>query len=1296
MNLKPILVSFFTFLLLININWVTNAWSAADSDQHQVKPAAVQNGIILDEASIHTVEEIFILIRNYFRLILRDPITGFRELFGFISNLLGINDVGDGVEGDFAIPGPGLGNLDYTEDEVFTPIGWINNENGVPGIYGTAKKPFGTNLGMMIDGYFFTLFAPDSGGGPGGFLFYDVSNPKEPQLIRRIYEPETRTADFREPHAFGLARINDRRIMVFQNIIGIEVWDFTDLNQLEKIAELDLPNVEGGDYFNVSWQLSFQAPYLYVASSEQGIFIVDLSDPLSPQLVDRGEGRPNPIPPNQLGGFIVGPIITFGNHMIISSMDNTDGFSSLDISDPINPVVLATVPSWSQTYYASCYDGEYMALSVRGSDALMGIFDLTDPSRFQLLDDDLPIPGQLYCAFQDDYLFQGTEEYLVKVDISDPTDPQVVGQGTLLSELVRLVDHGQVSPLGNLIFVGNDHGTGSAFMPHQANADDRPPRVKAVNPADGATNQNTLSRIALSFTDAIDFSSVNNTNFQVLTANGQAIAGTFSQQGNMVQFSPQQPLSPLSEYNIQVLPGSIQDAAGNQLTDAFQSSFSTGAGDGRLDVDIEIDHDTIAAGWVGDELRFSASLNWNSPNDNETLEISWQFGDGEQTPFSTNTSSVHSFDEPGHYQITALVRTRSNGSANGNGSDGAIKSKQISFTKTVAYQPTQIQPTQSSTLAVIGNEAFMVNSDNNTVTAVDLTTQNKLWENMVGTTPKGITRVGSEEIWVTLEGNDAIARLTLAGQLIDTIALPYGSTPNQILSAPNQAFVLVTTGSNQLLKITVNGEVNSQLSIEHPFAIAIDSNSELAYITRFISNKGMAEVYEVDCTAELTLVQTAQQAGDVTTVDGQDRARGLTNYLAGIELSPSGDEALIAAKKDNIYRGLFRDNQTLTHDTTVRAVLSGLSITPNRPDSGESASNELNYSRVMDFDNKAFTRATQFSPLGDYIFVALQGSNSVSVIDAYDFSRVFEIKTQLAPQALAIDNNSRLLVHNFMSRSLEIFHIDGILNNTVYNAPKVAEISLVETELLAANVLLGKQIFYNAEDARMSKESYLSCASCHFDGGQDGQAWDFTERGEGLRNTISLKGRAGLAHGNVHWTANFDEIQDFENDIRLGFGGTGFLSDTAFDATRNPLGVAKAGLSPDLDALANYVSSLDSFDRSPYREADGSLSENASNGQTLFQSLDCQSCHSGEAMTDGLRHQVNSYVAGSGQAMSQPLTEIGIETPTLKGLWNSAPYFHHGQTVDLLGVINLPGHGNAQTLNAEEKSQLVEYLNSLD
>ena len=67
--------------------------------------------------------------------------------------------------------------------------------------------------------------------------------------------------------------------------------------------------------------------------------------------------------------------------------------------------------------------------------------------------------------------------------------------------------------------------------------------------------------------------------------------------------------------------------------------------------------------------------------------------------------------------------------------------------------------------------------------------------------------------------------------------------------------------------------------------------------------------------------------------------------------------------------------------------------------------------------------------------------------------------------------------------------------------------------------LLGKQIFYDAHDRRMNRDGYLSCASCHLDGDSDGRVWDFSDQGEGFRNTIALTGHGGTRQGFVHWSS---------------------------------------------------------------------------------------------------------------------------------------------------------------------------------
>jgi hypothetical protein len=170
--------------------------------------------------------------------------------------------------------------------------------------------------------------------------------------------------------------------------------------------------------------------------------------------------------------------------------------------------------------------------------------------------------------------------------------------------------------------------------------------------------------------------------------------------------------------------------------------------------------------------------------------------------------------------------------------------------------------------------------------------------------------------------------------------------------------------------------------------------------------------------------------------------------------------------------------------------------------------------------------------------------------------------------------------------------------------PKLAEIPTVASEKLDPRVLNGKKTFHSAADIRMTSQGYLTCATCHFEGFEDGRVFDFTSRGEGFRNTTSLLGRRGMGHGRVHWTGNFDEIQDFEKEIRELFAGRGFIANAVLDegTRRDPLGDPVAGLSPELDDLALYLTSLSEVHPSPFRNSDGTLTADGVAGKALFAS----------------------------------------------------------------------------------------------
>jgi arylsulfatase A-like enzyme/cytochrome c peroxidase/PKD repeat protein len=1377
-------------------------------------------------------------------------------------------------------PGPGMANMAHATGMLFQVISRFNESNGVPPQI-PGKKKFGTNVGSMHNGYFVTTFAPDSGGGPGGFLFYDVFDPYNPVLVNQVYEPNGRTEEFRESHAFGFCHDKNRKVIVLHTGKGIEFWDLADTLNPVQLSKLALPNVNFGDYVKVAWQIYWQAPYVYVAASNQGIYIVDASDPTAPHLVDRGPGNPNPISPAFLGGFRVGPIFAMGNMMLISSMGRSfAGFSVLDISNPIHPRLVSTTPIVPHQYYSTCFNGNHVTFSARMDDGRMFMYNVQDPVSPILEPIGPAIARQLYCTFQDDFIFQGCQSEVVKLDISDAAAPQIVGRGDFG---VTDPDHGQVTAIGNILYAGNDHGTDSGFFVHQVEPDTEAPQVRAVNPAPNATGEALCSRVGLSFSDNIQVSSVDDDSFIVRPVGGNPLSGKYSVWLAIANFAPDDPLEPNTTYEVVVPVGGIKDWMGNPTDLEFISSFTTGTTcpgppatppdglvsqwllDGNADDNVGANHGTVsgavfdlgalvfdgtndtmtvteplhthlggtasllfwlhtmqngndnfraapgiagvaaaigaddivwgwldASGHIGVQGRDGPPAQSNTPvNDGQwhhigltrnavngqvavyvdgvlheqvvgqlgnnaipfdsfgvvedlfsaadyfagslddiriynrvlagdeiaaiynglgvsvtsrppravgqTVELtaegsgtgtfyySWDFGDGSPvTGWSLNPVASHVYGSPGHYAIILSV-------------SNVAQSTSISFLQTIHRPLTVSSPSASSTIVHDGTQVLCVNEDNDTVTALEETTLTKIWEQPTGAKPRTLTVGPDNAIWVVNQDSATISRHHRGdGSLLETLPLRYGSAPYGIVVSPDQSRVFVTLeGSGEILRLSTNGVIEGSAQVgATPRSLAVSADGTRVLVTRLISPDTQGEVLEIDPDT-LAVVRTIALPLDQTTVDSSSGARGLPNYLRSVSISPDGTEAWVTAKKDNIERGEFRDTQPLTFETSVRSLSSRIDMTGNV---------ETVSSRI-DHDDRGQPAASIYTIYGDYAFVALEGSNEIEIRDAYNSTTPGGIVLDgLAPRGLATNaDGSLLFVHCFMTRSVVVYDIADVTSASGFSPTKVGEVQVVGNERLSPEVLLGKQIFYNGADDRMSRDDYISCASCHLDGGQDGRTWDFTDRGEGLRNTTTLLGRAGLAHGPVHWTGNFDEIQDFEHDIRNAFDGTGFLSDTNFHTgTRDqPLGDPKAGLSAELDALAAYLGSLTNAPSSPHRNADGELTADAQIGREVFAYLDCRQCHEIPTFTDseiGLWHDVGTLTSASGERLGQTLT--GIDTPGLAGVWSSPPYFHDGSVATIEDVLDGANsnqvHGSFGGISTQQVQQLVAFVKQIE
>ncbi|HYD47852.1 MAG TPA: LamG-like jellyroll fold domain-containing protein [Terriglobales bacterium] len=990
-----------------------------------------------------------------------------------------------------------------------------------------------------------------------------------------------------------------------------------------------------------------------------------------------------------------------------------------DFDDPDNrsvtPQLVGTLAGGFRGYWPNLFsDGTGLYVIGSETNILMGadISRAADPAgdgSLSLLAS-LTIPGftnASYPVYQDQFGFIHNRKIDMTRFLAGDADPIVL---TLNEGAPNFADTTQMSlPLGNLWVTGGyPHGYGTpqyqaqgmSIWVHQQAADDTPPRVSFHIPQ---ANRTGYPRHApLSFLlhehprngaprNGIDF-----TVRPVLPDDslGVAVEGflihDFS--GNLT-FTPDDGLAGETTYQVDFLsdPGNqigFQDAAGNFI-EPYSFRFSTGTG--------------IDAAALPQITAVTADIYQPAPAQSVTVTVSatgtvpleYRFNfDGSWSEWGSDAFASDSYADAGRPRVLVQVRD-----GNGNISTSSLR------LLVVDPLPPGPRPTHSSAL-VSGNDGgsqrlWVVNPDADSVSVLDATSGDKVDEHPVCADPRGIARDGNGRYWITCHDADEIRVLEADGSTHASIALAYGAAPFSIVASPDgQALFVSLYGSGQVHRYSA-ADANAAPAVRAVFAtpraLAVSADGTRVLVTRFLSPDLHGEVAELaGASPGLEWVRTLALES-ANTLDGGDRAAGVPNYLAAIAISPDGSRAAVASKQDNVLRGLAYGVADLTHETSVRAVVSFLDLDSNQ---------EIRNSR-RDFDNSDSPSALTFTPLGDTLLVALQGNNRVVGVDMLNLAPVItaeapgstetspavislELETGLAPQGVLIDSvTHRLFSHDFMGRTVTVRDAAPLLLENRTTLPELATTATVASEMLAAEVLTGKRIFYNAADARMSADSYISCASCHIDGGHDGRVWDFTGRGEGLRRTTDLRGRAGLGHGNVHWTGNFDEIQDFEHDIRARFGGSGFLDATPqqFALLHPSPASGKTGLSSDLDALAAYISSLTNahVPRSPARNPDGSLTAAGVGGRAIFQSEGCTTCHSGASHTNSGLGPIDTHLLAdvgsrvhhaseawfSGLRLGAPLT--GIDTPSLDGLHATRVYLHHGQAAALEDVFGYAG-----------------------
>lgn len=276
-------------------------------------------------------------------------------------------------------------------------------------------------------------------------------------------------------------------------------------------------------------------------------------------------------------------------------------------------------------------------------------------------------------------------------------------------------------------------------------------------------------------------------------------------------------------------------------------------------------------------------------------------------------------------------------------------------------------------------------------------------------------------------------------------------------------------------------------------------------------------------------------------------------------------------------------------------------------------------------------------------------------------------------RAIVIEDDASAFVYGFLARAVERLPLneladeidvkDGLLfsPSTEFKGPVAAtDLVVLGTDRRDTDVVVGERLFYAADDSRMSQPGVgLSCATCHFDGRNDGLTWTFT-RGE--RQTPSLAGKVSLQEP-VRWDGARVTVAD--DAMRTSQGLMGGAGMTQLDAER----------------IAKFVDSTPEVDVARRASTEPAVER----GRAIFNSAEvgCITCHNGPRHTDRKK-----YV----------LYGLEAQTRALVGISASAPYLHDGRAKTLRDVLLLArdgSMGDTSSLDDRQLDDLVAYLESL-
>ncbi|MHB8419686.1 MAG: c-type cytochrome [Myxococcales bacterium] len=568
---------------------------------------------------------------------------------------------------------------------------------------------------------------------------------------------------------------------------------------------------------------------------------------------------------------------------------------------------------------------------------------------------------------------------------------------------------------------------------------------------------------------------------------------------------------------------------------------------------------------------------------------------------------------------------------------------------------------------------------------------------------------------------DALGKAYVAGQAADavfvvdtasgqvTASVPVGAEPTAVVATSDGSAVYVVSHEAAVVSRidSSTDTVTATLPVnEHPWGASLRADGSLLYVSYLLLGPMLADggrsppgVTAID-TASFT-VEGFTPLPDQPPNSASDKVpNGQVRGEYAVVPRPNQGELWVP----HLLLATGTPEPALDFETTAFPTISRLAPGGGQLDDRLLFQPSAQYPGSF-IDSVSGPHDVAFTPDGKLALLTLAQSEDVMVFDADSGDEVALVRPTLGSllDGVVVDaSGTRAYVHGRSSNNVTVLDVDeGSGGATLDPLNPDGGVPTVLVDPMPPNLRTGFQIFYSANSAKrpLTQNFWLACASCHIEGQTDAVTWKFLQ---GPRDTPSNAG--GTVHkGFLLYQALRNDVAEYDGVIRQEMGGSYFLDGGSAQQVE------------DLEDLAAFTNLAIPAPQNPNVLPDGGLTAQQAEGQQLFQQS-CAGCHAGPGLTDDAQgnptldltgdagpitlHDIGTCVT-SGPFPDQPSTDIDgdprqacwFQTPSLRGVFATAPYFHDGSAQTLQeAVARVPASSG---LSASDQAALVAYLETL-